>query len=95
MQKDAEGKIVAQISGADNFKQDGNTAGRYYCDIGFAAHQLSDEIDIDVYVGNTLITARSLHTSVESAVARNTSSAFTALLDAMMRYGRAAALASK
>ena len=93
--KDAEGKIVAQISGADNFKQDGNTAGRYYCDIGFAAHQLSDEIDIDVYVGNTLITARSLHTSVESAVARNTSSAFTALLDAMMRYGRAAALASK
>ena len=93
--KDAEGEIVAQISGADNFKQDGNTAGRYYCDIGFAAHQLSDEIDIDVYVGNTLITARSLHTSVESAVARNTSSAFTALLDAMMRYGRAAALASK
>ena len=84
------GNPEAEFSDSSDFKKD-SSRDWYYCDLGLGASKLSDEIVFNIYIGDTLITARSLYMSVESGVARNTTALYQPMLDAMMKYGRAAA----
>ena len=85
-----DGVVMAEYTG-DQITYD-ETTGRYTVVVGLIAQNMSKAFELNVYtLDGTLITGKTLTNSIESQVATNKDTTITAMLDAMMQYGRAAA----
>ncbi len=85
-----DGVVMAEYTG-NQITYD-ETTGRYTVVVGLIAQNMSKAFELNVYtLDGTLITGKTLTNSIESQVATNKDTTITAMLDAMMQYGRAAA----